>query len=31
MGQFVLSRAMRVMGWLGTLVMAAASVAFLVL
>ena len=31
MGQFVLSRAMRAMGWLGTLVMAAASVAFLVL
>jgi NRAMP (natural resistance-associated macrophage protein)-like metal ion transporter len=31
MGQFVLSRAMRAMGWLGTLVMAAASIGFLVL
>ena len=31
MGRFVLSRAMRAMGWLGTGVMAAASVAFLVL
>ena len=31
MGRFVLSRTMRVMGWLGTLVMAVATVAFLVL
>lgn len=31
MGQFVLSPVMRVMGWLGTLVMAAASIAFVVL
>lgn len=31
MGKFVLSRAMQAMGWLATLVMAAASVAFLVL
>jgi NRAMP (natural resistance-associated macrophage protein)-like metal ion transporter len=31
MGRFVLSRSMRVMGWLGTAVMAAASIAFLVI
>ena len=31
MGEFVLSRPMRAVGWLGTLVMAVASIAFLVL
>ncbi|HEY1935397.1 MAG TPA: divalent metal cation transporter [Acetobacteraceae bacterium] len=31
MGRFVLSRSMRVMGWLGTAVMAAASIAFLMI